>query len=235
MANNERNLPTLADLTSDVEAYAKQDKLNYLLNQPVPEKWVKKHPIIKKEILDEKGLKRRVAYEYLPIDKVEFLLRRIFKNYKIEILREGALFNAVYCTVRIHYTNIITGEWHYHDGTGAWSLQLDKGASASDLNAIKSGAVTMALPLAKTLAIKDAADMFGTLFGANLNRQDVLPVFLDKELIPDSDKLTEIKSLFESYENEISEPNRTNITRIIDEKEVSSYNKTLKFLRQLKS
>ena len=235
MANNERNLPTLADLTSDVEAYAKQDKLNYLLNQPVPEKWVKKHPIIKKEILDEKGLKRRVAYEYLPIDKVEFLLRRIFKNYKIEILREGALFNAVYCTVRIHYKNITTGEWNYHDGTGAWSLQLDKGASASDLNAIKSGAVTMALPLAKTLAIKDAAEMFGTLFGANLNRQDVLPVVLDKELIPDSDKLTEIKSLFDSYENEIAEPNRTNITRIIDEKEVSSYNKTLKFLRQLKS
>ena len=80
MTDKERNLPTLADLTSDVEAYAKQDKLNYLLNQPVPEKWIKKHPIIKREILDEKGLKRRVPYEYIPIDKEEFLLRRIFKN-----------------------------------------------------------------------------------------------------------------------------------------------------------
>jgi len=46
----------------------------------------------------------------------------------------------------------------------------------------------MAFPLAKTLAIKDAADMFGTLFGANLNRRDTLGASMDKVVNIDHDK-----------------------------------------------
>ena len=225
-------LPTLASLTSDVEMYAKEDKLNYLLNQPVPKSWIKKHPIIKKEVLDSKGLKQRVPYEYLPIDKIEFLLRKIFKNYRIEILREGPMFNAVYCSVRVHYKSVTTGEWGYHDGVGAWSLQLNKGAAASDMNAIKSGAVTMALPLAKTLAIKDACDMFGNLFGANLNREDVLPSSLDTELLSDDDKLAKIKQLL-IQDTSLTDQEEIHVRRIIDEKEVVSYDKVLKLFNQI--
>lgn len=42
----------------------------------------------------------------------------------------------------------------------------------------------MAFPIAKTLAVKDAADHFGTLFGANLNRKDVIQFTPDAHLIP---------------------------------------------------
>jgi len=62
-----QKIPTLAELTLDVEDAYKNDQLNLILNTPPPAKWVKEHPYIK-------------GYSYLPIDKVELLLKRIFKT-----------------------------------------------------------------------------------------------------------------------------------------------------------
>lgn len=163
------NLPTLADLTTDVEVAYKSDQLNLLLNQPPPNTWVKDHPFIK-------------GYKYLPIDKVEHLLRKIFKSYRIEITGQGTSFNAVWVTVRVHFKDPITGEWSYHDGIGAAQLQTQKGTSPADLANINNGAVMMAFPIAKSVAIKDACDHFGSLFGANLNRRDIVEFVPDKGL-----------------------------------------------------
>jgi hypothetical protein len=164
-------LPTIAELFNDnlEEAY-KNEQLNLLLNQAPPAAWVKKHPYIK-------------DYNYLPIDKIEYLLRRVFKQYKIEVLREGTSFNGVYVVVRVHYLNPITNEMCYHDGIGAQQLQTKQGASAADLANINNGALSMAFPIAKTIAIKDACDHFGTLFGANLNRKDTVAYTPDKSVI----------------------------------------------------
>lgn len=142
------------------EAFA-NDSLNAILSSQPKAEWVKEHPFIKN-------------HKYLPIDKVEYLLRRIFKAYKIEITGQGTAFNGVWVTVRVHYLNPATGDWSFHDGIGASQLQTAKGTSAADLANINNGAITMGFPLAKTLAIKDACDMFGNLFGANLNRRDTL-------------------------------------------------------------
>jgi hypothetical protein len=164
-------LPTIAELFNDnlEEAY-KNEQLNLLLNQAPPATWVKKHPYIK-------------DYNYLPIDKIEYLLRRVFKQYKIEVLREGTSFNGVYVVVRVHYLNPITNEMCFHDGIGAQQLQTKQGASAADLANINNGALSMAFPIAKTIAIKDACDHFGNLFGANLNRKDTVAYTPDKSVI----------------------------------------------------
>lgn len=145
------------------------DSLNAILSHEPPANWVKEHPYIKN-------------HKYLPIDKVEYLLRRIFKAYKIEITGQGTAFNGVWVSVRVHYLNPVTGEWLYHDGIGSSQLQTAKGTSPADLANINNGAISMAFPLAKTLAIKDACDMFGNLFGANLNRRDVLQNAPDTKL-----------------------------------------------------
>jgi hypothetical protein len=142
------------------EAYG-NDSLNAILSTQPKSEWVKEHPFIKN-------------HKYLPIDKVEYLLRRIFKAYKIEITGQGTAFNGVWVTVRVHYFNPATGDWSFHDGIGASQLQTAKGTSAADLMNINNGAISMAFPLAKTLAIKDAVGAFGNLFGANLNRRDTL-------------------------------------------------------------
>ena len=164
--SDKKNLPVLKDLVNDVALYEKSDELNFLLNQEPPAKWVKEHPFVR-------------GHKYVPIDKVEFLLRKIFKKYRIEILREGTSFNGVYVCVRVHYLNPVSNEWDYHDGIGAIHLQVKKGSSPSDLANINNGALSMAFPLAKTLAIKDACDMFGKLFGSDLNRRDTLPASMD--------------------------------------------------------
>ena len=165
-------LPTLADLYSDnLEVAVRLEQFAVLLNQQPKPEWVKKHPFIR-------------DYLYLPADKVEYLLKAIFKEYKIEITGQGTAFNGVWVTCRIHYKNPITQEWLFHDGIGAAQLQTAKGTSPADLANINNGALSMAFPIAKTVAIKDACDHFGTLFGANLNRKETVQYGGDESLLP---------------------------------------------------
>jgi len=166
------NLPSIKKLYSaDLAEIAKQDEFIVLMNQPPAPEWVKEHPYIK-------------GHKYLPIERVEFLLKSIFKNYKIEITGQGSSFNGVWVTVRVHYINPATGEWSFHDGIGAIQLQTAKGTSPADLQNINNGALSMAFPLAKTLAVKDACDHLGVLFGANLNRKDNIAYSVDLTLTP---------------------------------------------------
>ena len=165
----QNQLPTIAELTSDLELAYKNDQLNLLLNQEPPKKWVKSHPYI-------------ANFNYIPIDKVEFLMRRIFKEYKIEITGQGTAFNGVWVTVRVHYKLPTSNDWRFHDGIGAIQLQTKKGTSPSDLININNGAISMAFPIAKTIAIKDACDHFGKLFGADLNRKYTLAFTADNNL-----------------------------------------------------
>ena len=148
------------------------EQLNVILSTPPPATWVKVHPFIK-------------GYNYLPIDKVEYLLRRCFKKYQIEVLKTAQLFNAIEVTVRVHYLNPATNEMMFHDGVGAQELQTkkDSGNLNLDMSNVNKGSVMMALPIAKSIAIKDACDHFGDLFGANLNRKDIVQFTGDTELL----------------------------------------------------
>jgi hypothetical protein len=161
-------LPSLIELSHDPVAAFNNDQLNLLLNQPVPQDWLKDHPTAKKK--NDQG--HEVPMQYIAIDRVEFLLTRIFQQWHVEVLREGVMFQSVYVTVRLHYRNPLTGDWHFHDGVGAVAVQTNKGKSAADLAEIKSAAVQMALPAAKSYATKDAAENLGILFGKDINRKD---------------------------------------------------------------
>lgn len=154
-------LPKLEDLHHDLQVAFKNDQLNLLLNQEPPKQWVKDHPFAK-------------GVQYIPIEKVEFMLTKIFQQWRVEVITYNQLFNSVACHVRLHYLNPLSGEWQYHDGLGAVGIQTDKGAAASDLTAIKQDAVMKALPAAESYAIKDAAEKLGSLFGKNLNRKETI-------------------------------------------------------------
>lgn len=221
------NLPTLADLAKDIEQAYQSDQLNLLLNQHPPLSWVKEHPYIKQEVTIE-GQKRKVPYKYLPIDKVEHLLRKIFKLYRIEITGQGQAFNGVWVTVRVHYLHPTNGTWEFHDGIGAAQLQTKQGTSPADLLNVNNGALSMAFPNAKTIAIKDACDMFGTLFGANLNRRDAIEFKPDANLSID---WTEIKDLYELKQESCTPDEQMNIERVIKNEETASYKKVIKILK----
>lgn len=167
----QRTLPKIQDLHNDLQEAFKTDQLNLLLNQPPKAQWIKDHPFAK-------GVK------YLPIDKVEFMLTKIFGEWRVEIISEGQMFNSVYVKVRLHYKRPTDGEWSFHDGLGAVGVQTDKGASASDLSAIKQDAIMKALPAAESYAIKDAAEKLGVLFGKDLNRKETLGYDVTYQTIP---------------------------------------------------
>ena len=77
------NLPTLADLNKDVQAAFKNDQFNLLLNQQPPQTWIKVNKFANNA-------------KYLPIEKVEFLLTRIFQEWRIEVLDYKQLFNSIF-------------------------------------------------------------------------------------------------------------------------------------------
>ena len=112
-------------------------------------------------------------YKYLPIERIEYLLKTIFKRYKIEITGQGQSFNGVWVTVRVHYLDPVSGEWSFHDGIGASQMQTKRGTSAADLANINNNAIAMAYPNAKSEAFKNACKSFGKLFGSDLARSDI--------------------------------------------------------------
>lgn len=138
-----------------------RDQFLQVVNTEPPAAWIKEHPLAK-------GVK------YIPIERIELLLTRIFQEWRVEIRREGQLAQSLYVTVRLHYKDPIDGDWRWQDGTGAAPLKTDKGTIASDLSAIKNDAVMTGLPAAESFAVKDAAEKIGRLFGKDLNRKDIV-------------------------------------------------------------
>lgn len=162
-------LPAINDLIgSDLIELDSVNQLNVLLNQQPPVNWLKKHPTIK--VKEKDGNYR--PYLYLPIERIEYLLTRLFFKWRVDIKSVQLLGNSITVTVRLHYFNIVTNEWDYQDGLGAAPLQTDSGAGATEFDKLKSGAVMMSAPAAESYAIKDAAEKLGAIFGKNLNRPD---------------------------------------------------------------
>ena len=147
-------------IASELELKGKIETFNQLLSKEPRPSWVRTHPFQKK-------------LKYIPIEIIEEMLRKIFQQFDIEVKQVQPLFNSVQVTVRVNYLHPITNTWRYVDGVGAVNVQTDKGASAADLGAIKANAIQLAVPAAKSYAIKDAVENLGTIFGANLNRRDV--------------------------------------------------------------
>jgi len=208
----QQSKPTINALFSNTLTEAVPlEQLNIVLATPPPDNWVKVHPFIK-------------DHKYLPIDKIEYLLRSCFKKFQIEVKEVKQLFNAVEVTVRVHYFNPAVNEMMYHDGVGAWDLQTQSksGPLKLDLSNINVGAVPMATGIAKSVAIKDACDHFGTLFGANLNRKDTIEFKGNAELLNTVSK-QDLETLFDLKKDALSEEDQSNYKRAIDGNEIDKY------------
>jgi len=203
------------NLLQQIKEIKTNDDLLKLLDNDPPSVWVKTHPNIP-------------GHKFLPIDKVEFLLRQIFKlNYRIEVLSTSTLFNAASVTARVHYREFdAPNNWLSHDGTGADAPTL------TENNRYTPYSVSAALPTAKTLAIKDACDHFGRLFGSDLNRANTIPKENTKL---STDQLhDEISAMFIEVEAKIPSDKFVHYKRIIDRKETNSYTKLYASLSLLK-
>ena len=165
----ERQLPKLADLYSDTELKIAQNDLNILVNAEPNPGWLRDHPFAKKEVVID-GKKVKVPIKFIPIERIEWLLTRIFIRWHVEVKTVQLIANSVQVTVRLYYQDVVTKEMLWQDGIGAVALQTDSGAGAVEFDKIKSSAVQMAAPAAETYAVKDAAEKIGKFFGKDINR-----------------------------------------------------------------
>lgn len=203
-------LPKLDELYGDIEVSSKQNDLNRLLNQPPNPKWLKPHPTATKKVNG-----RDAPIDYLPIERVEFLLTTIFIEWSVDVKSVQTIANSVVVVVRLGVVNPITGQWQYNDGVGAAPINTKKGAAATDFGLVLHSSVQTAAPAAETYAIKDAAEKFGKIFGKDINRADEINYLqtLDskfskpatKEAIPDELKeviaISDMENLTNIYKN----------------------------------
>ncbi|MCE5329990.1 hypothetical protein LLG07_06640 [bacterium] len=178
MAETKRQLPALTDLyDGDLELKDDQNKLNILLNQPPKPSWVKDHPFAK-------GVK------YLPIERIEFLLTRLFIKWRVEVKSISTIANSCVVIVTLHYQNIENNEWSSQDGIGAAPIQTEKNAGAMEWNKVRTDSVMKAAPAAESYAIKDAAEKIGKIFGKDLNRKDEILYDSLGYILPPEEKIT---------------------------------------------
>jgi len=219
-----KELPSLSELydLNTIDNLFKTDQFNLLMNQEPDPKWLATNQYAGNSV-------------HIPIGIQETLIQRIFKQHRIEILREGTMFNAVYATIRFHYLHPVTNVWEFHDGAGAEQVQTKSGASATDLMNLNNGAVQMALPKAVSLAISDATDHLGKLFGRDLNRkkEKTMAFGVDKNLDSET-KYSELISLYEELKDNIPANEFDNVRRVVDRKEKMSYDKIINFLKTIK-
>ncbi len=211
-------IPTMQDLITFTETDYKQNQLMAILNQPPHQTWLTKHPMTK--------------MDYLPIERVEWLLTRIYGKWWTEIKDVKVLANSVVVVVRLFVKNPITGEVESNDGVGAVAIQTDKGAGAMDWNATKADGVMKAAPAAKSYAVKDAADMFGKIFGKDLTRKQQID-YMGLLKTPPEITLEDITGLFEIKKEAMNESDRVHAERIINNKEMSNYEKLHNQLKDL--
>lgn len=172
-------LPTLKEIESgQLTESGKYNALNVLLNQEPPVSWLKVHPMSK-------------SVKYLPIDKVEYLLTKIFIHWYVEILDVNQMINSVVVTTRLFYKDPFSeGKYFHQDGVGAHPIDTKSGSSPMDFDKINRDSVKMATPNAETEAIKDAAHKIGRIFGKDLNRKE--PMSYDGMLNDDRFKNAEL-------------------------------------------
>lgn len=219
-------LPSFDELVSENLEFPKDNKLMVLLNQTPPDSWFKEHPMAKTK--DEQG--RTVPAKYMPIERTEWLLSRVFQIWWVEVKNVQLLANSVCVTVRLFVKNPATGTEWFQDGIGAAPIQTDAGASATDWSKVKSSGVQMAAPSAETYAIKDAAEKFGKIFGKDANRGVQLNY---AELYKGNNELSheDLATLFELKKETLTKEELANAKRIIETKEVRSYGKLFKELQ----
>lgn len=112
--------------------------------------------------------------QYIPIGVIEKHLDEIFAGMwsttepKIELVA-----NSVVCTITLKVLNPTAQMWIERGGVGAVPIQLNKGEKELNFTTIKSDAIRKNAPAAKSMALRNAAQSLGVVFGRDLNREDV--------------------------------------------------------------
>lgn len=217
-------IPTLQELVETSEQELKENALMVILNQEPPQAWIQQHPFAKIKIGG-----KDMPLPYLPAERIEYLLSRIYGRWWVEVRNVQLIANSVQVTVRLYVRNPLTREIEWNDGVGAVAIQTDKDAGASDWSKIKNNGVQLAAPSAETYAFKDAAEKFGKLFGKDLSRKQQISY---TDLLKPNEQINaeDLRELYDLKREFLSPDEITDAERILNGKEEKSYRKLHKKL-----
>lgn len=210
----EKKIPTLKDLISDTEMSLKENNLMIVCNQDPPTAWLAYHPTAKIKINGADS-----PLPYLPIARVEYLMVRIFGGFKKEVRSVTQINSSVAVTVRVFVKNPVTDEIEWNDGAGAAPI------GKSDIG------VQLALPAAESFAFKDACECWGKLFGKDLTRKDAISY---DSLLKVKPKYDDLKEMYADKKEKISPDEQIHFERILNNREVLSYDKLRNELLKIK-
>ena len=108
-----RQLPTLKELIDESAIKADQNDLNVLLNQPPLDSWIKKHPLA-------------TGVKYIPIERIEYLLTRLFIRWHVEVKNIQIIANSIVVVIRLHYQDRLSDQILWQDGIGAAPIQIGR-------------------------------------------------------------------------------------------------------------
>lgn len=231
----ERKQP-LALMALNPELRVKYDEFLRKINEPPDKAWVKEHPFIKIEV-EERGQKKKVPLKYVPIERVESELHSIFQFVNVTVIEWKLIANSIGVQIRLQVKEPISDEWITVDGLAAVALQLNSGAKPTDFTEIKANAVMLALPAAKSYALKDAAELLGKRFGSDLNRKDEIAfqaAYAEAEYAAHED-VTNMATIDMLLEHKLLSPtlkNRVETNRGMIVKDVKLQLRTIKVLEE---
>jgi hypothetical protein len=220
-------IPTMQELIEEPDESKRDNALMVLLNQDPFPAWLKEHPTIRIKNADN----TYSPHYYLPINRVEWLLSRIFTKWWVEIKSTQLMANSVVVAVRVYVQNPLSKLTEWNEGIGASPIQTDSGKGAMDWNYAKSHGVQIAAPIAESFAIKDAAEKWGKVFGKDLNRKDIINY--DGLLKPSEVTIDHIMSLYHEKLKLLSADDKKFAERIINAQEKASYTKLYNKLKSL--
>lgn len=115
---------------------------------------------------------------YLPIRKVEDLLRSFFGAYQVEMIGQPHILgNSVVISVHLKVYHPIIKEWLVYAGTGAVPIELEQGAKPLQFELIKAKGLHKNIPAAKAFAVSNAAKLIGRVFGSDLNNDEMSEIY----------------------------------------------------------
>ena len=182
-------------LYANKELMDKIAQFNLVLNGETPEEWIKVLP--------------GTTVKYVPIQRLEWLLTSIFGQFKYEVKSVLVINDSISVVVRVHYYNPVLDVWEWADGVGAAPLMATEGEMA----------VALALPAAKSFAVKDAVEPLGKLFGKDLNRADQIAYDNLEKKKKDSTEFTKkIVTALQKYNGKDKEAVKSEVMKAITDK-----------------
>lgn len=182
-------------LYANKELMDKVGQLNLILNGEPQEDWIRVLP--------------GTTVKYVPIQRLEWLMTSIFGQFKYEVKSVLVINDSISVVVRVHYYNPVLDVWEWADGVGAAPLMATEGEMA----------VALALPAAKSFAVKDAVEPLGKLFGKDLNRADQIAYDNLEKKKKDSTEFTKkIVTALQKYSGKDKETLKAEVMKAITDK-----------------